>query len=46
MSVLDHLPPQEPDVEAASIGLRALEVLEKDSFEVVLTDIRMPQMGA
>ena len=33
------------DVEVASNGMRALEVLEKDSFEVVLTDIRMPQMG-
>ncbi|HAN30802.1 MAG TPA: Fis family transcriptional regulator, partial [Myxococcales bacterium] len=32
------------DVEVASNGLRALEVLEKTSFEVVLTDLRMPRM--
>lgn len=33
------------DVESAHNGLLALEQLQRDHFDIVLTDIRMPRMG-
>jgi CheY-like chemotaxis protein len=32
-------------VEVASGGVEALEKIEKDVFDLVLTDLKMPEMG-
>ncbi len=33
------------DIEVAANGVRALELLEQRSFDLVMTDVRMPRMG-
>lgn len=44
ITVLDHLRTQGWQVDAAATGVQALELIKKNSYQLMLSDIRMPGM--